>query len=61
MTHHQSKTAQHQIAVWIADEAVRCHILVDNPERAYGFMRAMKHMVSALDADRKLKRAVSPN
>ena len=26
-----------QIAVWVPDEAVRKRILVDNPERLYGF------------------------
>lgn len=29
-----------QIAVWVPDEAVRRRILVDNPERLYGFDRA---------------------
>ena len=29
-----------QIAVWVPDEAVRKRILVDNPERLYGFERA---------------------
>jgi len=28
-----------QIAVWVPDEAVRRRILVDNPERLYGFER----------------------
>ena len=28
-----------QIAVWVPDEAVRKRILVDNPERLYGFER----------------------
>jgi predicted TIM-barrel fold metal-dependent hydrolase len=29
-----------QLAVWVPDEAVRRRILVDNPERLYGFERA---------------------
>jgi predicted TIM-barrel fold metal-dependent hydrolase len=29
-----------QIAVWVPDEAMRRRILVDNPERLYGFERA---------------------
>jgi len=28
-----------QIAVWVPDEATRRRILVDNPERLYGFER----------------------
>jgi predicted TIM-barrel fold metal-dependent hydrolase len=30
-----------QIAVWVPDEATRRRILVDNPERLYGFERAL--------------------
>jgi predicted TIM-barrel fold metal-dependent hydrolase len=30
-----------QIAVWVPDEAARRRILVDNPERLYGFERPL--------------------
>jgi predicted TIM-barrel fold metal-dependent hydrolase len=29
-----------QLAVWVPDEATRHRILVDNPERLYGFTRS---------------------
>jgi 2-pyrone-4,6-dicarboxylate lactonase len=29
-----------QVAVWVPDDVVRKRILVDNPERLYGFERA---------------------